>query len=151
VYQGQIWATSEQLRYLLDAFTASTLAPIVDAKGEALLSRREEEVVRCLAEGLSNREIARQLQLSEHTVKNHVFRIFEKLGLSNRVELVLYAINAPARDKQIVPGLPRQKPVVGVSYATTAAAVSGSPGPVAARLKPVVRNHGQWYDNRGQE
>ncbi len=42
-------------------------------------------------EGLGNREIAQQLKLSEHTVRNYLFRIFDKLGVSNRVELVLYA------------------------------------------------------------
>jgi DNA-binding NarL/FixJ family response regulator len=44
-----------------------------------------------VAEGLGNREIAQQLKLSEHTVRNYLFRIFDKLGVSNRVELVLYA------------------------------------------------------------
>jgi len=53
-----------------------------------LLSKREEEVVRFIAEGLSNRDIAQALNLSEHTIKNHLFHIFEKLGVSNRVELV---------------------------------------------------------------
>jgi len=46
-----------------------------------------------VAEGLTNREVARQLNLSEHTVRNYLFRIFEKLGISSRVELVLYAFN----------------------------------------------------------
>ena len=55
------------------------------------LSRRELEVVRCVAEGLSNREIAQRLGLTEHTVKNYLFRIFDKLGVSKRVEVVLYA------------------------------------------------------------
>ena len=41
---------------------------------------------------MGNREIAQQLSLSEHTVKNYLFRISEKLGFSNRVELVLYAV-----------------------------------------------------------
>jgi hypothetical protein len=46
-----------------------------------------------VAEGLSNREVAQELGLSEHTVKEYLFRIFEKLGISTRVELVLYAVN----------------------------------------------------------
>jgi DNA-binding CsgD family transcriptional regulator len=56
-----------------------------------ILSPREEQVVLQVAEGLTNRDIAARMQLSENTVKNYVFRIFEKLGLSNRVEVVLYA------------------------------------------------------------
>ena len=54
---------------------------------------REAAVVRLAIEGLSNREIAKQLSLSEHTVKNYMFRVFDKLGVSNRVELVLYCLN----------------------------------------------------------
>ena len=65
---------------------------IVDAKGRVLLSVREAQVVRLVAEGLSNREISQQLSLSEHTVKNYLFKIFEKLGVSTRVELVLYSM-----------------------------------------------------------
>ncbi len=64
---------------------------MVDTRGAALLSRREIEVVRCVAEGLSNREIAQRLGLTEHTVKSYLFRIFDKLGVSKRVEVVLYA------------------------------------------------------------
>ena len=64
----------------------------VNANGDALLSARELDVVRCVAEGLSNREIAQRLTLREHTVKNYLFRIFDKLGVSSRVEVVLYAL-----------------------------------------------------------
>jgi hypothetical protein len=46
-----------------------------------------------VAEGLPNSEIALKLQVSTHTVKNHLFRIYEKLGVSNRVEVVLYAMS----------------------------------------------------------
>jgi DNA-binding NarL/FixJ family response regulator len=91
VHQGQIWANSKELRFLLDALGEALPLRVVDAKGTELLSRREQEVVRCVAEGMSNREIAQRLGLTEHTVKNYLFRIFDKLGVSKRVEVVLYA------------------------------------------------------------
>ena len=79
---------------MIEAF--SQLAPmrVVNADGMRLLTKREEDVVRLVAEGLQNREIARELKLSEHTIKNYLFHIFEKLGVSSRVELVLYAVSS---------------------------------------------------------
>ena len=90
VHQGQVWANSTELRYLLDALRESEPMRLLDSRGEAILSKREQEVVSCVAEGLSNREIASRLKLTEHTVKNYLFRIFDKLGVSSRVEVVLY-------------------------------------------------------------
>ena len=66
---------------------------LVDTRGTELLSKREQDVVRWLAEGHTNNEIAGELQISENTVKNYLFRIFDKLGVSCRVEVVLYAPN----------------------------------------------------------
>ena len=54
----------------------------------ALLSHRELQVAECAAQGQSNKQIADRLGLSEHTIKNYLFRIFEKLGVSNRFELL---------------------------------------------------------------
>lgn len=61
-------------------------------KGEGLLTPREEQVVNLVAEGIGNREIAQQLGIRESTVKKSLLRIYDKLGVSNRVELVLYAL-----------------------------------------------------------
>jgi DNA-binding NarL/FixJ family response regulator len=61
--------------------------------GSRPLSKREEEIALLVAEGLSNRQISQRLTLSEHTVKNYLFRVFEKIGVSTRVELALYALN----------------------------------------------------------
>lgn len=90
VHNGHVWANSAELRYLLEALRESEPMRVLDSRGEAILSKREQEVVRCVAEGLSNREIAGRLKLTEHTVKNYLFRIFDKLGVSSRVEVVLY-------------------------------------------------------------
>jgi DNA-binding CsgD family transcriptional regulator len=66
---------------------------VVNSDGARLLTPRQEQVVALVADGLCNREIARELKLSEHTVKKYLYHIFEKLGISTRVELVLYAVN----------------------------------------------------------
>jgi DNA-binding CsgD family transcriptional regulator len=60
----------------------------------ALLTSRERDVTRLAAEGMRNREIAVKLNLTEHTVRNYILRIFDKLGLSSRVELVLHAFSS---------------------------------------------------------
>jgi len=93
VHEGQLWVSTVQLQFVLEALSEAPATQLVDTKGANLLSRREEDVVRWLAEGLTNGEIARELGISENTVRNYVFRIFNKLGVSSRVEVVIYASN----------------------------------------------------------
>jgi DNA-binding NarL/FixJ family response regulator len=93
VHNGQVWANAAQLRYLLEAVSQVPSLRMFNASGVRLLTPREEQVVALIAEGLSNREVARELDLSEHTIKKYLFRIFDKLGISSRVELVLYAMS----------------------------------------------------------
>jgi len=92
VHRGQVWANSLHLTYVLDALRQAMPLRLRDARGIQLLSKRELEVARLVAEGLTNRAIAIELRLSEHTIRNYLFRIFDKLGVSTRVELVLYCL-----------------------------------------------------------
>lgn len=96
VHRGQIWASSRQLNYLIESLSKSKPAQIVDEKGDMVLSTREQEVLNLLAEGRSNRAMAEVLNLSEHTIKNHLFHIFYKLGVSNRTEAILCAMRQRA-------------------------------------------------------
>jgi DNA-binding NarL/FixJ family response regulator len=97
VHQGQVWAGSNMLRFALEAL-AQTPPMYVVAKSPSkepkpLLTKREQDIVALITEGLTNRDISSRLNLSEHTVRNYLFRIFNKLGTSNRLELALYALH----------------------------------------------------------
>jgi len=92
VHQGQVWANSEQLRYVLDTLSNGNRGRLTDVRGRVLLTPRQEEIVYLVVEGLRNREIAKRLNISEHTIRNYLFRIFEKLGVSSRAELILYTM-----------------------------------------------------------
>lgn len=96
VHRGQIWASSQELTYLLEALREPRPLRIFEANGSTLLTEREMAVVRCVADGLTNKEVAAQLGLSQHTIKNYLFRIFDKLGVSSRVELIYYAMSRTA-------------------------------------------------------
>ena len=93
VHQGQVWINSSQLLGLIDYLVQTAPPSMVSVGGSNLLTKREEGVVHLIAEGLTNRAISHQLNLSEHTVRNYLFRIFNKLGTSTRLELALYANN----------------------------------------------------------
>ena len=93
VHEGQIWANTEQIQTLVEALASSHNIRAVDSKGLNLLSKREMDVVQGVAQGLSNREIAERLHLSQHTIKNSLFRIFDKLGVSSRVELLFMTLS----------------------------------------------------------
>jgi two-component system nitrate/nitrite response regulator NarL len=96
VHQGQIWADSREITLAIEALASTPTVRAVGANGMDLLSKREMEVVRCLARGLTNREIAKQMGLSQHTVKNYLFRVFDKLGVSSRVELLFMTLSQSA-------------------------------------------------------
>lgn len=93
VFQGEIWLNSRQMNFVLEALSDVPTLRVVSSTGRSLLTPREEQVVALVADGLTNRAVASELGLSEHTVKKYLLRIFDKVGISSRVELVLYAMS----------------------------------------------------------
>ena len=93
VHGGQIWADTRNLAFILEFLTQlKPLRLIKPGGGMTRLTPREAEVVHVLADGLSTREISQKLALTEHTIRNYLCAIYDKLGVSSRVELALYAV-----------------------------------------------------------
>lgn len=91
VHDGEIWLDNHMTAEVIDAFKKSSDSGV--RREKPLLSPREREIVQLVAQGYRNREIAEKLFISEQTVKNHLHNIFDKLGVSDRLELALYAIH----------------------------------------------------------
>jgi DNA-binding NarL/FixJ family response regulator len=107
VNDAQIWANSRELRFAIEALAQPGLPILVDSRGQSLLSKRESEVAHLAVAGMTNAEVAERMKLSEHTVKNYLRKIFDKLGICNRVELVLYACTQAG----LAPWAPTSSPV----------------------------------------
>ncbi len=96
VYAGEIWLDSRTTAAVMKQFAAPGDAGAKDRE-RSPLSQREREIVVLVAQGFKNKEIAERMFISEQTVKNHLHNIFDKLGVSDRLELALYAIHKNIR------------------------------------------------------
>jgi DNA-binding NarL/FixJ family response regulator len=101
VHAGEIWLDSDTTAAVMQQFaTGSDDRPLPAssptngrARERSPLSQREREIVGLVAQGFKNKEMAEKMFISEQTVKNHLHNIFDKLGVSDRLELALYAIH----------------------------------------------------------
>jgi len=103
IQKGQVWVNSDQLRGVIDYLYKSSCTPAVSPRSSNGLTKREEEVVKLVSEGMTNREVSLHLNLSANTVRNYLFRIFNKTGTSTRLELALYESNR--KQSQAIPAL----------------------------------------------
>jgi len=104
VHAGEIWLDSHTTAAVIRQFVANDEAapmasqmPVASTapreRERSPLSQREREIVALVAQGFKNKEMAEKMFISEQTVKNHLHNIFDKLGVSDRLELALYAIH----------------------------------------------------------
>jgi DNA-binding NarL/FixJ family response regulator len=101
VHAGEIWLDSHTTAAVIRQFVANEepppqpipQAPPPRDRERSPLSQREREIVALVAQGFKNKEMAEKMFISEQTVKNHLHNIFDKLGVSDRLELALYAIH----------------------------------------------------------
>jgi DNA-binding NarL/FixJ family response regulator len=97
VHAGEIWLDSHTTAAVMRQFQTGTEGNNSAGGGKGRerspLSAREREIVALVAQGYKNKEMAEKMFISEQTVKNHLHNIFDKLGVSDRLELALYAIH----------------------------------------------------------
>lgn len=99
VHAGEIWLDSNTTAAVIRQFASPSDAPAAHAatsakpRERAQLSQREREIIVLIAQGYKNKEIAEKMFITEQTVKNHLHNVFDKLGVSDRLELALYAIH----------------------------------------------------------
>ena len=98
VYAGEIWLDSHTTAAVMRQFAspadiANGIAATGKTRERSPLSQREREIVALVSQGYKNKEMAEKMFISEQTVKNHLHNIFDKLGVSDRLELALYAIH----------------------------------------------------------
>lgn len=98
VHAGEIWLDSNTTAAVIRQFASPTDFPAAHTNGKpqrerTQLSQREREIIVLIAQGYKNKEIAEKMFITEQTVKNHLHNIFDKLGVSDRLELALYAIH----------------------------------------------------------
>ncbi len=96
VHAGEIWLDSHTTAAVMRQFSTGMETGGSGGRGgreRNPLSAREREIVALVAQGYKNKEMAEKMFISEQTVKNHLHNIFDKLGVSDRLELALYAIH----------------------------------------------------------
>ena len=98
VHSGEIWLDSHTTAAVMRQFAAPGESGtggggMSKGRERSPLSTREREIVGLVAQGYKNKEMAEKMFISEQTVKNHLHNIFDKLGVSDRLELALYAIH----------------------------------------------------------
>jgi len=93
VLEGQFWVGQEAVSSIIEALRRARPSASLSRAGQEFgLTPRERQIIGLIGEGYTNKDMARKLGISENTAKHHLANIFDKLGVSNRLELVLFAV-----------------------------------------------------------
>ena len=89
---GETWIDNQSVNWVIDAYRAQAAA-LVSPKSQPRLSPKEMAIITCITQGKRNKEIAFQLGTTEQVIKNYLRKIYDKLGVSDRLELALYCLH----------------------------------------------------------
>jgi two-component system, NarL family, nitrate/nitrite response regulator NarL len=89
---GETWIDNQSVTWVIEAYRSQATS-ITNPKSQPRLSPKELSIIACITQGKRNKEIAFQLGTTEQVVKNYLRKIYDKLGVSDRLELALYCLH----------------------------------------------------------
>jgi two-component system nitrate/nitrite response regulator NarL len=122
VAQGEPWLDTQGVHWVLEAYRSQNGRPS-GAKPKVNLTPKESLIVACVTQGMKNKEIALRVGTTEQVVKNYLRKVYDKLGVADRLELALFCLHHRVLDESIVPP---QRPVVTPAEPIATAAAAGS-------------------------
>jgi DNA-binding NarL/FixJ family response regulator len=130
VVAGENWLDAQGIHWVMEAYRSQGTRP-AGARSKVQLTPKESLIVCCVTQGMKNKEIALRVGTTEQVVKNYLRKVYDKLGVADRLELALYCLNHHVVDNTKVPPLPASAPPAA-NAAAAGAYASGSSQPVAA-------------------
>jgi len=129
---GETWLDPQGTRWVMDAYRNQNNRP-AGSRPKVQLTPKETLIVSCVTQGMKNKEIALRVGTTEQVVKNYLRKVYDKLGVADRLELALYCLNHHVVDNTKVPPLP-VTPTNGkaASAAAGASGTGGSPNSVSS-------------------
>lgn len=122
---GQSWLDSQGIRWVMEAYRNQGSRP-AGSRPKVQLTPKETLIVSCVTQGMKNKEIALRVGTTEQVVKNYLRKVYDKLGVADRLELALYCLNHHVVDSTKVPALPAGANPNGQNRAANAAAAGAS-------------------------
>ena len=132
VVAGDTWLDPQGVRWVMEAYRNQTNRP-AGARPKVQLTPKETLIVSCVTQGMKNKEIALRVGTTEQVVKNYLRKVYDKLGVADRLELALYCLNHHVVDNTKVPPLP----VPAENGAAKAAAAGASSSGATSASDPV--------------
>ena len=124
VVAGDTWLENQAIHWVMDAYRNQNNRA-TGSRLKVQLTPKETLIVSCVTQGMKNKEIALRVGTTEQVVKNYLRKVYDKLGVADRLELALYCLNHHVVDNAKVPPLPASAPTNGAAN-SAAAGVSGS-------------------------
>ena len=136
VVAGETWLDSQAVRWVMEAYRHQNNRP-TGSRPKVQLTPKEMLIVSCVTQGMKNKEIALRVGTTEQVVKNYLRKVYDKLGVADRLELALYCLNHHVVDNTKVPPLPVSAGNGGLAKAAAAGVSSSTDSPTSPSVSAV--------------